>query len=374
MIRRLLLFIVLSGLILGIGCDSSNKEKKAIAVPVEVMVVKPGNVKKTLMFNGDVRAEYEVKVFSKIPDRINRFYVDEGDRVSKGNTIAVIEAVTMKQAVRRARAALAAARSQEANMAVEYERAKRLHSEKAMSSQQYDAVQTQYEAAQAQREQAEAGLASAESGLKNATITAPIAGIIGKRYYETGDMAAPSLPVVSIVQVENVKMVFEATEKDLGRLRVGQESLIKVRSYPDEVFSGILNKISPILDPVTRMATVEVLVPNSKNRLKPGMFAHAEITTGILQQTLIVPRYAVIETTAMKREHGGTKVVRSYYVYVVNDSSKAEQRYLEIDYADHKNIAVDTGIRAGERIVISGQNKLRDGIFVHIAAGEEAEL
>ncbi len=371
MLRQGITTIIFLGILILVSCAPSDTGQEKAPIPVEVIPVKKGDIKQTLAFNGDIVAEYKVKVFSKIPDRITRFYVDEGDQVSKGDIIAVVEATQMNQSVRRATAALAAAEAQLANVAAEYQRAERLFSENAMSQQQYDAIQTQYEAAQSQVDQAEAGLASAQSSFKDASITAPIAGIIGERNYEEGDMAAPQLPVVTIVQIENVKMVFDATDKEFGQLKLDQPAQVEVTSYPQESFQGKIVKISPILDPITRLATIEILIPNPDSRLKPGMFARAEVTIGLLEDKIIIPRYAALETTTLKSVEGRDTVVKEYHVYTVNDSSRAEQRDLEVEYVNHNYIAVNSGIKVGEKIVVSGQNKLLDGAEVNIITEKE---
>lgn len=355
------------------ACAPQQTQENNVSTPVEVMTLGLGEVVQYLTFNGDIKAEFEVKVFSKIPDRIEAFFVDEGDRVAKGDPIAKIVATTIEQGALQAEAGLTAARAQEANLRVEFERANRLYKENAMSRQQFDAIQTQFEAASAQVQQAEAALTSARSTLKDAMITAPISGIIGKRYYETGDMAAPALPVVSIVQTENVKIEVDATEEDFGKLKVGQSAEVSVRSYPDEAFKGIVSKISPILDPLTRMAVVEVLLSNPAQKLRPGMYAEVKIITGIIEDVLVVPRYAVIESTSLENVNGRDEVIRNFYVYVVNDSSKAEQRKLEVSYVNHIQLAVTAGVDVGDRLVVAGQNNLRDGSAVLVSRKEEGE-
>ncbi|MBN2416412.1 efflux RND transporter periplasmic adaptor subunit [bacterium] len=354
------------------GCDTSGTDDQAEKqVPVAVSTVTLGDVTQSLHFMGDIKAEFEVNVFSKIPDRIETYYIDEGDFVKKGDPIADIAAVTVEQSVRQAEAGLAAARAQETNLASEYARAKKLFSEDAMSQQQFDAVQTQYEAVSAQVTQASAALKSAKSYFGDATVTAPISGIIGKRYLEAGDMAAPSLPVASVVQMDRVKIEIEVTERDLGKLSPGQEAAISVRSYPDETFSGRLVKISPVLDPMTRMATAEIIIPNRDHKLKPGMFAEAVVTTGVLDDVIVLPRHAVIESTTMQTVEGQDVVGKDYYVYVVADSNRAERRRLTLAYVNHNCVAVSDGVTLGERFVVRGQNNLRDGAALLIS--EEAE-
>ncbi len=356
------------------GCSKSGSSdaKTEESVPVAVSPVELGNIVQSLNYDGDIKAEYEVKVFSKVPDRIEKFYVEEGDFVRKGEPVAKILATTIEQGVRQAEAGLVSAKAQSANLQLEYERAQRLSKEDAMSQQQFDAIRTQYESIRAQVEQAEAGLASMKSQLGDATITAPISGIIGKRYYDPGDMASPAAPLVSIVQMQRVKIEFNATEEDLGRLANGQKAEIKVKAYPDHIFTGKIYRISPVLDPTTRMAEVEVLVDNPDGLLKPGMYANANVITGVLENVIVVPRHVTIENTTIEQVEGQDQVVRNYYVFVV-DSSKAFQKKLDVLYVNHKSIAVTGGISVGDQLVVAGQNNLRDGMAVSVAKKEGQE-
>lgn len=375
--RMVLVAVVLAGLsaMIVAGCDrpSSRATETEVKIPVEVMTVKLGDVVQSLTYSGDIKAETEVKVFSKIPDRIERFFVDVGDEVRRGSPIAKVVATTIEQAVRQAEAGLAAARAQEANLRVEFERAQRLTNEKAMSPQQFDAIKTQYEAVKAQVEQAEAAVKTAHSQLADATITAPISGVIGNRYYEAGDMATPAMPVVTIVQMDRVKITFYAAEEDLGKLAIGQKATVMVKSYPDRTFEGKVVKISPVLDPLTRMAEVEVLIDNYQRLLKPGMYAQVEVTVGIIKDVVVVPRFAVIENTTLERIEGQDQVIKNYYVFVV-DSNKAVQKKLSVQYANHKSLAVNSGVEIGSKLVIAGQNNLRDGVAVTIIKAEEDKL
>ncbi|RKY83812.1 hypothetical protein DRQ11_12500 [candidate division KSB1 bacterium] len=371
--RRTIIFfltiVILTALVSSCSRNDSSGEEAETVIPVKIMTVALGNVVQSLNYNGDVEAEYEVKVFSKIPDRIEKFFVDEGDRIAKGAPIAQILATTIEQAVTQAEANLAAVKAREANLRLEYERAQRLFRENAMSKRQFDAISAQYEATKAQVRQVQAALASARTQLNDATVTAPIAGIIGNKYYQAGDMAMPTLPLVSIVKMERVKITFDATEEDLGKLAIGQNAVVRVKSYPGLSFEGEVIKISPVLDPVTHMAKVEVLVNNSAHKLKPGMYAQVEVTTGVIRNVIVVPRHVTIENTSLERVNGKDKVIKNYYVFVVKNN-QAEQRKLNVQYVNHESIAVDSGIKVGEKLVIAGQNNLRDGITVSIVEEE----
>jgi RND family efflux transporter MFP subunit len=366
--------IILSSSLLILHCNSGKKDddENIVKVPVEVQIVQPGNLVQSIFYGGDIFAEFEVDVFSKIPDRIEKYFVDEGDYIKKGEPIARIIATTFEQAARQSKAAVIAAKAQEANLQVEYERAQRLYRENAMSQQQFDLIKTQYEANKAQVEQAEAALTSARSQSKDATVSAPISGIIGKRYYESGDMANMMLPLVKIVQMDRLKIIVNAIEEDLGKVAVGQEAKITVRSFPDRIFIGKVTKISPILDPLTRMADVEIILDNKDHSLKPGMYAEVEIIFGILENVITVPRFATIESTTMETVGGKDEVMKNYYVYLVK-KGKAVQTKLDTKYFNHKNIAVSTAVVDGDSLVISGQNNLRDGMAVNIVK-EKGEI
>jgi len=175
--------------------------------------------------------------------------------------------------------------------------------------------------------------------------------------------------VVTIVQMDRVKITFYAAEEDLGKLAIGQVGNVTVKSYGDRVFEGKVTKISPVLDPLTRMAEVEVLI-DSQRLLKPGMYAQVNVTVGLIKDVIVVPRFAVIENTSLERIEGQDRVIKNYYVFVV-DSNKAYQKKLDVRYANHQSLAVNGGIEIGNKLVIAGQNNLRDGVAVTIINGQE---
>ena len=317
------------------------------------------------------RREVEIQVFSRVPDRIEKLLVDVGDRVQQGALIARVRATAIEQAVLQAEAALVAARAQEANIRLEYERSQRLFNEQAVSQQQLDGIKTQFEAVTAQREQGEAMVKSARSQLHDAQITSPITGIVATRNYEEGDMASPARPLFSIVQMNRVKVAFDVGESDLGLLKAGQSAEVKVKSYPDRAFKGKVAEVSPVLDRMTRMAGVEVVLDNPGGILKPGMFARVEVRTGTLENVIVVPRYATIENTAMDRQDGKDVAVKNYYVYVVT-GDRAVQRKLGVAYMNHEQVALTSGLSDGERYVTSGQHALRDSARVLVTGQEES--
>ncbi|NOZ60358.1 MAG: efflux RND transporter periplasmic adaptor subunit [Calditrichaeota bacterium] len=368
MAKKIFSIFLISGLAIALltGCGKKgNTNEDALIIPVETTPVIRKDVSREVTYTGDIKAEKEVKVYSKIPDRIVKFEVDEGDYVKKGDVIARIEATKIEQAVVQAKAGLASARAQFANVKAEFERSKRLKAENAISEQQFDATKTQFEATKAMVEQAEAALVQAESQLDDAIISSPLSGIIGTRNYEEGDMATGPLPIVTVVQMNRVKVIIKAPEQDFGQLKVGQFGIVKVRSYPDETFKGKIIKISPVLDPLTRMGKIELLVDNKDKRLKPGMFAEVQIRIQALKNVIAIPKFVVIEKTELQRVNGEDVAVVNSHVFVVQDSV-AHLRKVEISYTNGTISVVKSGVEEGEQIVVVGQQSLKDGSRVRV--------
>jgi RND family efflux transporter MFP subunit len=355
---------------LAAGCSGSGNEgEEGEKVPVEVALAQRQTIDRSLTFDADVRGEFEIDVFSKVPDRIERILVDVGDRVGQGAVLARVRATAIEQSLRQAESALVAARAQEANVRLDYERSKRLFNEKALSQQQLDGITTQLEAVTAQREQAEAMVRTATSQLHDAQITAPIAGIVAVRSCEEGDMASPAQALFTIVRMNRVKAAFDVSESEIGFLKTGQSAEVRVKSYPDRIFNGKIAEISPVLDRMTRLGRVEALLDNPGQLLKPGMFARVEVHIGTLDSVIVVPRRATIERSSLQKRGGKDVVVRNFTLYVVKEG-RAWQRTLGVSYVNHEVLALSDGLEEGEEYVTVGHNSLRDSVRVEITRRE----
>ena len=372
-INRLLMYAIVTALAAAeMGCSSKKDSGEGEKIPVEVLTAQRQTVERSLAYDGDVKGEFEVQVFSRIPDRVEKFLVDVGNRVRQGDLLARVRATAIEQAVLQAEAGLVAARSQEANVRLEFERSQRLFKENALSQQQLDAIKTQFEAVTAQREQAEAMVKTAKSQLNDALITAPISGIVATREYEEGDMASPARPLFTIVQMNRVKVAFDVAESDIGMLKNRQAAEVRVKSYPERAFHGTVSEISPVLDPLTRMARVEVVLDNRDQVLKPGMFARVEVRIGSLDSVIVIPRHATIESTSLAEDGGKKDVMKNFTVYVVK-GDRVELRKLGVAYINHEFVAVSSGVSEGEQYVTVGQAALRDSARIVITGQKGPE-
>ncbi|MDD5766162.1 MAG: efflux RND transporter periplasmic adaptor subunit [Candidatus Marinimicrobia bacterium] len=374
MLRKYSLYLLTTTLIiLSVlsGCGNKNKVTKTeteVAVPVQVSTVTRGSVESKIDFLGNISGSQDVKVYSTIPTCIVTMKVDVGDVVKKGQVLAVVDNEKIRQMVIQAEAGMESARAQYKNVETEWNRINKLYQANAVSRAQFDGVAAQREAAKSAVKQLEAALTNAKSQVEDSYIKAPIAGVVSERFLEQGDQTSPQMPVFTIVKMNPVKVEIEVVESQIGLVKIGQMAHVKVESYPDQKFEGKVSKIDPTLNPMSRTIGVEILIDNSAMKLKPGMFARVEIVIDRHDDTILIPKYAVLENTTLEYLGGeltNAKVKIEKYIYIVQDSI-ALKKPIQTGFEDGPKIEVLYGINAGERLVTVGQHNLFDSSKVDI--------
>ena len=205
-------------------------------------------------------------------------------------------------------------------------------------------------AAETAMQQAKVALDLAQERLSDATITAPIAGILSMRYLDLGGLASPTAPIFEIVDMDTVKAAVSVIEADLGKLDPeNQEAWIEVDALAQPV-TGKIALISPVLNQTSRSAKVEIAIDNTDLRLKPGMFAKVKIPVEIHENAILLPRSAVIEDS-----------VRETQIVFVVVEGRSKRRQVEMGLAEGSRVEITSGISEGEQVVIAGQHTLKDG-------------
>ncbi len=118
-----------------------------------------------------------------------------------------------------------------------------------------------------------------EVGFKfeKAPVESPLTGIIGRTYVDKGTSVTPQTPIALVVDMDKVKIDIDITEENVPKIMLGQEAEVTLQAYPEEKFTGVVSKISPVLDLDTRTAPIEIVIPNADHRLKSGMFARVQL-------------------------------------------------------------------------------------------------
>lgn len=343
-------------------------EKGLTIVPVSTRPVKAEYIAQKVQYLGDISGDPSVIVYPKLTDIVTDIKVKNGDYVKKGAVLGIISDATVRAAKAQAEAAYFSAKSQVANVKVEYERMKTLYDAQAISESQWDQIVTQKDVAEAGLKQAKAALDMASTQLGYATITAPISGYVSNLAYRVGDMSTPQKPFVTVHQIKTVKIDINVTEYDLGYIAEGQRTEISVSTYPGEIFDGYVKTVSPVIDPMTRTARIEILADNQDGRLKPGMFARVNIITHERDNALTVDKAATLKQTVLKPTSDNLRedrVVEAHTCFVVRDGVAIEVP-LEIGIESKTKFEVLKGLEAGDLVVVMGQNNLSDSTLVNV--------
>lgn len=400
----MVLFIVLSVCLLA-GCSLKKSEAEPVQseVAVEVKDVKLASIKDITKLTGNIEAEDDVKVTSKIPGRVAEITKEIGDVVQKGEPIVLLEtnelqnqlaqaeaALAMAEANLRAnedaalpqkleqvRAALEQAEANYVNAKADYDRMKALYEEDAISKQVFDGMtlkyqvaKTQYETAQeqfrltkeglpknvealkAQVKQARSAVDLINTNLENSIIKSPVTGIISAKYVNSGEVIGAGTPMMSVVNIDKVKLVIDVAEEEINKIKDGQEVDIVVGALNNEKIKGVVTIVPPASNP-TRLFQVKIDINNDEHKLKPGMFAEVNVEKGIKENVVVIPKDAIL-----LKKHGNV-------VFVVKDG-KAIERQVKIGISNGENVEIIEGIKPGEKVVVKGQNLLKEGVPVKL--------
>ena len=330
---------------------------------VELASAHKSSISQQVTVVGNLIGEATVAVAPRTAGRLQSVTVKLGDRVSRGQRIAQIEDFDIQEQVKQAIAAAdvsaATIRQREADLKrseTNLARSKSLFDRQLLPRQTLDDNEATYQAslaqldlARAQNAQSKARLDELKITLSNTVITSPVTGFVSKRTVDPGAFVSQNAPVVEVVDISTVRLVANIVEKDLKQLKIGDAAHVEVDAFPGEEFIGRIARVSPILDPATRTAPIEIEIPNPTARLKPGMYARVNITVDTKKEALVVPITALVDL-------GGRRGV-----FQPLPDNTAAFRVVQVGVETGDAAEVLTGLQEGDRVITTGAAALRDG-------------
>ena len=317
---------------------------------------------------GNLIGEATVSVVPRTAGRLQELSVRLGDRVSRGQRLAKIEDFEIVEQVKQAEAAqevsLATIRQREADLQLaetNVERSRSLFERQLLPKQTLDDNEARYQAAlaqldlaRAQNTQSKARLDELRINLSNTVITSPVNGFVSKRNVDPGAFVSQNAPVADVVDITRVRLVANVVEKDLKELETGNATRVQVDAFPGETFTGRIARVSPVLDPATRTAPIEIEIPNTDYRLKPGMYARVGITTQTRKEALVLPSTAVVDL-------GGRRGIFQL------QGDTAVFRTVQVGTEQGAVVEILSGLTEGDEVISTGAGALRDGDRVAVA-------
>lgn len=347
------------------SCGKKN-EIRLITEPVTI-----GTISESVTATGTLESVTSVDVGTQVTGIIDKILVDYNSEVKKGELLAEIDKVLLESELKSAEANVESAKATYEYTRENYERDKNLHERKLISDYEFDTTLRDYQVAKTAYEKAKADRVRAAKNLNYAEIYSPIDGIVISRDVEVGQTVVSSMTVANlftIADLDNMRVVADVDEADIGRVKEGQEVTFTVDAYPDEVFSGVVTqkRISPTTE--SNVVTYEVLVSadNKEHKLIPGLTANLTIYMTRNENVPLVPvkatrfiphSYPDAKSLPVVSEGADTAPFNDptdpdkKRVWVV-ESGKLIPKVITVGAGDGVNYQVVSGISAGTDVAI----------------------
>ena len=321
-----------------VGCGSNGPKSAVVAqeesaVAVKICTAETSKMEITETYTSEILPFKQNDITPAAQGlHIDKILVDVGDKVAAGQIVATMNKTSLKQL--------------EINLATvedSYNRMKPVHEAGGISDQQMLELENTLNL---QREMV-------DNMRRNSEIKSPISGVITARNYENGDLFT-SMPILHVMQINQLKVMANVSEQYYTNVKVGDKVDISVDIFPGESFEGKVSRIAPALDAATRTFSVEITIPNAKERLRPGMFARATFHMGEVEGVMV-------DDVAVQKQAGSAE----RFVYVINDGV-AEFRFVRDGRRVGSKVSILEGLEAGEQVATTSFVRLTDGKAVEV--------
>ena len=366
-------FLVVASMLLVLGgCkEKESKNQQAMQAPkVSVIQVEPQNVPLSFEFAARAQGSKETQVRAQVGGiLLKRNYV-EGSHVEEGSVLFQIDPKPYKVALDQARARLAQAEAEVKNAKIQLDRTLKLFKQGYASEKSKDDAQANYDALMANKELAQAEVEGAQLNLDYTTVTAPISGLTSMEVQSEGSLISTSGDaglLTHLTQVDPIYVIFSASENEVMALTNMVESGKVQNPYNDSAiyakiklgdgqtykYNGQINFINPTIDTSTGTVKLRAVFPNPDKIIRPGQFLRLVMEGLTRLDALIVPQDAV-----MQGANGA-------YVYRVNPQNIVEMVSINTGLStENGGWIVDTGLKKGDKIIVSNLMKIRPGMTV----------
>lgn len=327
-----LLAVVLLGSCTG-GKDKSAAEKVEEKPRVKLADVTARPVEQIQEYTATVEAEVKNNIAPSSPVRIDKIFVEVGDRVVKGQKLVQMDAANLKQK-----------KLQLDNQKIEFQRMDELYKVGGASKSEWDASKMQLDVQET----------SYKNLLENTSLLSPVSGVVTARNYDNGDMYSGGEPVLTVEQITPVKLLINVSETYFTKVKKGAPVNVKLDVFGDEEFEGKISLVYPTIDPATRTFQAEIQLPNRDQKVRPGMFARATLNFGTLNN-VVVPDLAIV-----KQAGSGDR-----YVYVYKDG-KVSYNKVELGRRMGAEYELRSGVPDNSQVVVAGQARLINGTEVEV--------
>lgn len=345
----------------GGACSDSPTPSAEIELPlVSAEPVVALDFTERIQATGELQALHHALIAAEVDGRVSHLWIDEGAPVEQGSAVLELDPVRRQLELEAAKARVAETRAALHEARREVRRRGELRRKDIASMATLEKAETQVRLAESRHAAAIAEFGVAQRALSEATVRAPFSGMLVERKVSLGEYVQVGTPLVELVSLDPIDVVFSVAELDSSRVRNGQIVMVSVAPYPDEEFVARVVVVSPTIDPDTRTLRVKARLDNSDGRLRPGLFARADL--GVAQRIAVpvIPDMAVLQRTD------------GAVVFTLDPTTnRVERRVIEIGGFQVGKIEVAKGLLPGELVLTKGHPALVDGVLVRRSMPEQ---
>lgn len=318
-----------------------------VAIPVFIDTVVPGVFSHFVKINGAVEAENNAAISPEMSGQVKKIHVQEGDRVNEGDLLVSLNTSVIRNNLKQVESQLELAK-------ITFEKQRDLWQQEIGSEMEYLQAKTNKESLESQRQML-------LSQLEMSLIKAPYAGIVDNISIKPGEMASPGMPVLQLVNLTDLKVKGNLSESFLQSIQVGDKVDVSFPALPGVKRVVPITRLGQIIDQDSRTFTVEVKLSNPRGTIKPNMLALLEVMDYQKKEALVVPSIIIKED------------MKGKYLYTLTNGqdNKAHKQYIETGRSYNDKTVVLKGLQPGDKIIVSGYNKVSDGAQVAIKKPEE---
>lgn len=330
------------------NAELTSAKTEGAAVHVDTAEAVVLTMPEYLTLTGTLRASEESDVAADVSGKVTATFAERGQSVKKGDTLAIVDArgASLVASAMVAQTNLANAQLEQAQK--ECARVKQLFQSGAISQAEYDRTTSQCQTNQFAAAAAQAQQQNAQKLVGDTVIRAPFNGIVGERTVSVGQYVQPPSKIVSLYAPDPLRLELTVPEANIGALKPDMTVKFTVSAFGDVEFPGSVKFISPNVRPSTRDLVIEALCPNPEFKLKPGMFAVAELQVG--EKPL-----PTIPKAAVKKDDAGLA-----HVFAVVDG-RVQERLVQLGGGKDDKVAVAVGVKAGDKVVLKPTADVHDG-------------
>jgi len=303
----------------------------------------------------DLRPLYSSEVGSKTVGYLDAVFVDRGDRVRRGQLVALVRPSDLPDQMAAERGSLEQIRASLALSRNNLERARRLAPDGIVSQQELQNATGAVASAEAAEVASQARIAALATRLGETRIFAPMDGYVALRRLDPGALVGPGAgtgSILSLVSISVLRVFIAVNERDSAGVRVGLESQVDLDAYPGRAFRGRVVRIAPAMDPTTRTFDAEVQLANPGD-LRPGMYGRGRIVTETHRGAPVLPAGALVVN------------VRGAYTFVL-EGDKVRRREVRTGFDEGDWLEILEGVKPGDEVVVAGADGLADGATVRV--------